>query len=294
MMHQKPGFSVIEFLISIMISAMLMTGALTIYQQISKGMIKMESLTQSDISGIIAKNRLSQDLQGLCTLWFADDNHEHKGPTEKTDTSQNQSSTAKKNSYLYAESKDKQFFILTFITSSTLQTYLNPKYQCARVVYRLKPATNMSQAGTDPQEQLFTLERKEDQTISNSFDIEKIQEGQFYTVAKNILSCTIEYGFINIAPDKRKDSLETPWTTTWVDHWGTSGSMKESSDYNPTLPDIVRVKMTVKEKTDKTSKMIEFYCILPQSKEVKFQSFAHKRHLVARQQNGANGPTVQS
>lgn len=301
-MNRQPGFSVIELVISIMISAMLMTGALTIYQQISKSMVTMQALTQADITCTIVKNRLSQDLMGLCPLWFTSDNQQQPETSAKdakmaAQEAKQKSTSVKpqnpniiKNSYLYAQSKDKQFTYLTFITTSTLKTYTTPQYKCARVVYALKPSEKNSMTSEPDNKKLFILQRKEETKISNEFDKDTITQGEFYTIAKNISNCVFEYGFIDTPQDKRQQQPEQEWKLKWVNHWGTSDDMKESSEYTPTMPSILRVKMTIQENPEKPGKEHEFYCLLPQSSDVTFQSFAQKRYLEER--NAKQPPVI--
>jgi len=311
LLRAKAGFSVIEFVISIMISAMLMTASLTIYQQISRGMATIQVLTQEDIACTIVKNRLSLDLMGLCPLWFTAETQ--TSPTSpdtqpkagqltqevqpKAITTEPQNPNAQKNNYLFAQSKDNQFTYLTFITTSTLQTYVNPQYRCVRVVYALKQDETKSKNKDQNNPTLFTLQRKQESKISNTFDKETITQGEFYTIAKNISKCVLEYGFIDASAQQREQQPEQEWKIKWVDHWGTSdntpGNKNESNDYVPTLPDIIRVKLTIQENPDKPGKEHEFCCLLPQSKEATFQSFAQKRKLEQRNAKAASTPPGQ-
>ena len=169
-MNKQPGFSVIELTISIMISAFLMTAALTIYHQISKGMTKMQYLTTQDTAIMIIKHRLTIDLQGLSPLWFADDQYEELKAKAKATPDTSAPKTAApttpqkeidpnhpNNGYLFAQSKDGQFQFLTFVTTNALPGYPCNPYRCVRVVYALSK---------DPHHKnLFILQRKQEQTI---------------------------------------------------------------------------------------------------------------------------------
>lgn len=289
-MNRQPGFSVIEFVISIMISAMLMTAALTIYQQISKGMVTIQRLTQQDIEVMIIKNRLSQDLIGLCPLWFSNNPPQSSTDSAKQDPKQPaqpqttpitpENPSLQKSNFLYSQNENENLKYLTFVTTSTLQTYTNPQYECARVVYALTTDTKNSK--------LFLLQRKEEAKISSDFNKESILLGEFYTLAKNISKCIFEYGFIDTPLQERQEKLDQEWKLKWVDHWGTSDDKKQSTDYIPTMPDIVRVKITIQENPEMPGKEHEIYCLLTLSKELTFQSFAQKRKL--EQQNAKATP----
>src|SRR3990167_4155515 len=127
MNHKQAGFSIIEMMISIMISAMLMTAALTIYNQISKGTVSVARITQQDTQMMVLRDRLAADLQGLMPLWFTPEQYEklagmnkkEAGPnaTEKTPTTQ-PAGNNKRNNFLYAQSQNDQFHLLTFITTN--------------------------------------------------------------------------------------------------------------------------------------------------------------------------------
>lgn len=282
-MNKQPGFSVIELTISIMISAFLMTAALTIYHQISKGLTKMQFLTTQDTTVAIVKHRLSIDLQGLSPLWFSDDQYEELKTTAKesqsNSTPKTTPATTKKspeadpnnpsNGYLFAQSNNNQFQLLTFVTTNALPGYPCTPYRCVRVVYVLKQ---------DPHHNnFFLLQRKEEHAISTKLNLEKLTQGHFYTIAKNITNCTIEYGFIDIPPDKRNQQSNQAWKMKWVHSWGQPTDEKKEEDYIPTLPDLIKLKITLQENTERPSQEHEICCLLPISNQVTFQSFAQQR-----------------
>jgi|GEM_PF-1317180 len=286
-MNKQPGFSVIELTISIMISAFLMTAALTIYHQISKGMTKMQYLTTQDTAIMIVKHRLAIDLQGLCPLWFADDQYEElrtkANTTPDTTTPKATAPTTPQketdpnspnNGYLFAQSKDTQFQFLTFVTTNALPGYPSTPYRCVRVVYALNK---------DPHnENLFVLQRKQELAISTKLNIEKLTQGTFYTIAKNITKCSIEYGFIDIPPDKRTQQSNQAWKMKWVDNWGRSTQEKQEEDYVPTLPDIIKLKISIQQNPDRPAQEHELCCLLPISNQVTFKSFAQERAASAK------------
>jgi len=279
-MNKQPGFSVIELMISIMLSAFLMTAALTIYNQISSGMVKMQYLTSQDTAIMIVKNRLSIDLQGLCPLWFEDDQYEElKAKAKQSDATAKTNSPAEpnkntdpnnpSNGYLFAQSKETLFQFLTFVTTNALPGYPSNPYRCVRVVYALTKDPNHSN--------LFLLQRKQEQAISTKLNIEKLTQGNFYTLAKNITKCSIEYGFVDIAPDKRDQLSNQAWKMKWTNSWGSPAQETKEEDYVPKLPDIIKLKMSLQENPDRPAQEHEICCLLPISNQVTFKSFAQER-----------------
>jgi prepilin-type N-terminal cleavage/methylation domain-containing protein len=208
MKHRQSGFSVIEMMISLVLSAMLMTISLTIYNQISKGAGNIQRITQNDTQVMILHNRLSADLAGLCPLWFTQEHYEKlKKAKEPKDVQENaksiptnNSSSKKRNNFLYAQSNGAQFDLLTFVTTNALQVYGDKPRRTVRIVYLLQPEGHGLTT--------FKLMRKEDDTISGDFDLEKLKTGKFDQIAHKITECKIEYGFIETT-SKKPDSAQT-------------------------------------------------------------------------------------
>ncbi|MBP9764911.1 prepilin-type N-terminal cleavage/methylation domain-containing protein [Candidatus Babeliales bacterium] len=276
-MNKQSGFSVIEMLISMMLSAMLMTAALTIYNQINKGVNKVDLIATNDSAIMIFHNRITQDLAGLYPLWLA------QKPSEETPKEPNQNAkeqekpkdsnpaeTTQQNEqglkalFLYApEKKDqKHFDYITFITSNPMQTYPAQGQQSVRVVYKVVSDPNQPSA--------FMIQRKEETSISPYIDPEKIMGGDFYTIVSSVQSIQIEYGFIEKSPEERKKNPDDPWTLKWVSSWGSSDKTS-SENYIPTMPDAVRIKITLIRKADQKTFDYESYCMIPVCKEKPFE-----------------------
>lgn len=262
--YLKSGFSVIELIISFMISSILLTASLTIYNQISKSCSKIQDTTTQDLAVTILQKRLSNDLLGLCPLWFVQNDIKNNTQAKKT-TERN--TDLQENNYFYAQTKDGHLDCMTFISTNTLEAYPYPEYYIARIVYLLKKDPN--------KEKFFLLQRKEETQISNEFNIEKLKEGRFYTIVENIKKCKLEYGF----SEKNEKNQDTESKIKWVQKWPDQDSkeQKDTKETEPSLPDIIRMTIMVQESEYKPEIEHVFYCIVPQSKNIAIPSLAKKR-----------------
>jgi len=267
----KPGLSVIELVIGLMISSILLTATLTIYNQISKSCNKIQSLTSQDLAVMIFQKRLSDDLLGLCPLWFKSEDIK-SGTQAKTPEQKN--SSLKENNYFYAQSQDEQIDFMTFISANTLQAYPAPENYIARIVYILKKDSHKPD--------FFILQRKEESQISNEFDIEKLKEGKFYTIVENVKKCKLEYGFAEKSDNKNEKKSDKEFKIKWVQQWSKEKEeKKDATDKNeeqPNLPDVIRITLTLQEFSYKPETLHVFYCLLPQSKNISIGSLAQKRN----------------
>ncbi len=274
MKHDALGFSVLEVIISIMISAMLMTASLTIYNQISKGALSVARITQTDTQIMILHNRLAADLQGLIPLWFTAQHYEQLKKSDQAKdakeitSSKNNSSSAKQNNFLYAQSNNDQFDILTFVTTNALQVYGDQPIRTVRVVYMLKS-----------QGQTFKLLRKEERAISGEFDLEKLKSGKFDQIAHKITKCVIEYGFIETDTKKTGETKDAqkPFEFKFVSKWGGATESNTQEDKTPTLPDILKLTISIQENLNHEAKTYELFCTIPASHAPAIKSFAQKR-----------------
>lgn len=267
--YLKPGFSIIELVIGIMISSVLITISLTIYNQINKSCNKIQNITSQDLSMMILQKRMSDDLLGLCPLWFTQE--DIKQSTQPKNIAPNTDST-KNNNYFYAQTTDEQLDFMTFVSTNTLQAYPEPEHYIARIVYVLKKDLQ--------KENFFTLQRKEETQISQEFNIEKIKEGKFYTIVENIKKCKLEYGFIEKPEDQKEQNVSKEWKFKWVQQWSEQQNKekKDQKEKAPNLPDIIRITITLQEFTYQAETIHTFYCMLPQSKNISLTSLAKKRN----------------
>lgn len=275
MIHRQSGFSILEMIISIMISAMLMTASLTIYKQISKSAFMVQKVTSLDTQIMILHNRLSTDLQGLYPLWFTTEHYEQLAKAKKSDknpeipTSANFGSK-KRNNFLYAQSQNNQFEILTFITSNALQVFGDKQIRTVRIVYVLQP---------DPSHpNTFKLMRKEEDAISGDFDLEKLKNGKLNQIAHKITKCTIEYGYIKpTKQSEQQEPLDKAPQFTFVSQWGQQQDKQKEDEKMPLLPDIIKLTMKIQYQPDQEEKSYELLCPIPACHATAIKSFAQKR-----------------
>lgn len=272
MKTQQSGFSVIELVVSMMLASILMTASLTIYNQITKSMSKMQTMITTDTSIMIFKHRLSAELQGLCPLWYSQ--RQQKELEKKTDAkkkSQNAEDaepetpkTALDHPYLFAKI-DENSLVLTFVTTNSLSNYPYSLYRCARVVYKLTQ---------DPKNaQLFQLQRKEESPYTPNINLEQLAQGTFYPIVNHVKQCSIEYGII----ERQKKSDPHPGALgtkiTWAKEWQTPDPKKqEKKDSNtddddaqqPNAPDMIKIMISTQESPEAPIKEheLQFYLIV--------------------------------
>ena len=268
MIHQKSGFTLLEVIIGIMISATLMTVSLTIYQSISKSGQKIDKIIKLDTQIMILHQRLSTDITGLMPLWFNKEQYEElKNKKDDFVKKHTPIGPEKRNNFLYAQSSNKSFDILTFVTTNALTSFGDKQIRCVRVVYILEadkayPAT-------------FKLMRKEDDTVSADFNIEKLKTGKFIEIARHITSCSIEYGFIKSTKEPKTEQPNKDFT--FVSEWGQDQIEDKKNDDLPSLPDIIKISLKVQyhEKDEEIS--YELFCPIPTSHAKMIKSFAKQR-----------------
>jgi hypothetical protein len=250
---------------------------------------------------MILHNRLAADLQGLCPLWFTKEHYEKlKKEKESKDDKQNiapainNSSSKKRNNFLYAQSNDQQFDLLTFVTTNALQVYGDKQIRTVRVVYVLQPENNDAHT--------FKLMRKEDDNVSGDFDLEKLKAGMFNQIAHKITQCSIEYGFIESKGKKADDAKNSdkPFEFKFVSKWGGATDSEKEDEKMPTLPDILKLTIKIQQSPNVDSKSYELFCTIPTCHAPALKSFAQKRQEEEKQKpktpetNGPAAPTQNS
>lgn len=281
------GFSLFEFVVSMMISSILLTASLTIYHQISKGALRVQRITTNDTKIMIATNRLSTDLSGISPLWFTTEHYEKiknlkkssptmpiKDQTPSSDPLPATKQKIEKNNFLFSQNADQNFNILTFVTSNAMQMYGNNDQHFVRVVYKLIPTQN--------NEKLFKLMRKQTSNPTSSFNVEELKSGSFYELASNITKINIEYGFIDQPKAEREKQPEKKLILGWANSWGASDDMKQTSDYRPILPEIVKLKISFLQDNDRPEISYEAFIPICVSQDASLQSFAEKRYYTQR------------
>ncbi|MBI2353319.1 prepilin-type N-terminal cleavage/methylation domain-containing protein [Candidatus Dependentiae bacterium] len=300
------GFTLLELMIGFMISTLLITVSFTIYQQIARSTQFVATIAATDTQIMILNDRLRKDILGILPLWFlkkdyeqntknaagvspipklakenkeakeiASETHESLQAEEKIDEKE-----MKANNFFCSMNKDDGTFdYVSFVTTSALQVYQSCHNPCVRVVYSLKQDGKNSYG-----QQKLRLLRKE--LTDLEFDQDKVSSPEnFYEIAQNIKSFSIEYGFIDpmksgdtktkesLAPkqiEKAPDIIELTWLKDWVDK-------KENSIQKTLFPKFIKIKIAfLQEKSDHEKEYNLCYSIFIDN-ITPYHSFTHSR-----------------
>ena len=188
----KSGFSTLELIMAIALSAIIMTALFEIYYQVTRNMNRVERFVFEDTQVLTLKSRLGKDLSGLSAIWFTQGEIEaqqlallQKGSPVKKPLSDKRKSSK----FFYSVNKDKNLDVVTFVTTSALQSYGDVQGRFVRVVYQVEK---------DPKyKDMFRLMRKEISSPTEYIDAEALQPGRFYELAGGIKSIEITYQLID-------------------------------------------------------------------------------------------------
>jgi prepilin-type N-terminal cleavage/methylation domain-containing protein len=203
----NPGFSALELIMVMAVSAIIMTSLFEIYNQVVRNMKKIDRFVTTDSQILTFENRLGKDLLGLSAIWFTQADFEKKlatknasdGTQEKSSSGQQQEK--KSSRYFYSSNKNNNLEMLTFVTTSALQSYGATQDRFVRVVYRLEK---------DPKHPgNLRLMRKEILTVSEYIDDDALKAGKFYELATNIASLEMTYQFIDVAELKKQQQAKS-------------------------------------------------------------------------------------
>lgn len=189
-MKRQSGFSSLELVMAMAISAIIMTSLLEIYNQVSRNMLRIERFVFEDTQLLALRNRFGKDLSGLSAIWFtqadvevkqlAIDGHANPLPTaEKKKTSQ----------YFYSVNKDKHLDILTFVTTNALQSYGAVQSRFVRIVYQMED--DPAHVG------MFRLMRKEIIMPTENIDEQSLKPGKFYELVGGIKTLEMTYQLVD-------------------------------------------------------------------------------------------------
>lgn len=274
MNHCTRGFSALEMIVSLMISAMLLSNVLLIYNQISKASIAAQRVISLDEQITILHDRLSTDLQGLVPLWFnkklydqlKKENEQKSDLAKQVEQEPTTQESGKDNNFLYAQSNNNQFEFLTFVTNNALQVYSDNQLRTVRVIYFTQ---------NNPEINTFKLMRKEDPTISSEINLEKLKKGQAFVIADFLTHCSIEYGFFKKSKDK-----DQPAQLQFVSEWGKEQTKKnddKDEEKTPSLPEIIKLTLKAQFKPEQEVKTYELYCTMGTNASTPLKSFAQIR-----------------
>lgn len=289
----KPGFSILEFVIGAMISTILITAAFTVYDSISRSSRKIQLISTEDTKIMLFYHRLQKDLTSLCPLWFTKEPYEKakstssssekesSKPKPPTQPSEQKDPNIHENGFFYAQTnKNNELEYFTFVTTEGMHVFDEPSNPLVRIVYRLIK---------DPQyQQNLLLQRKEIHTISSDFkEQEIINEGKFYTLIDTILSCKIDFIFIDTPKEKKDEQADKEITLKNLKNWGANKETSENSDTHeqqPVFPQFIKFRIKFANTQEKE----------PAEHEIVFQIFASPQSkltpLIEQKNNNAKPP----
>jgi len=191
----SPGFSAIELIMVMAISAILVTNLFQIYNQVAKNMARVDQFVLQDTQLITLHNRLSKDFDGFSAIWFTQAELQARlqakdKQSEKQEKIVEKKDDDKKNcKFLYSINKNENLDTLIFMTTSSLQSYAAAESRFVKVIYQLIP---------DPvHKDLYSLMRKEIFAPTEDIQPESLQNGTFYELINGIKSMKVEYVLVD-------------------------------------------------------------------------------------------------
>lgn len=227
------GFTLIEIVIAIAISAMLSYSLFFVFYQVQKSVNVVERLISNDSAILIFQNQFEKDITGafIPQHWFLEEQKSLPSGLKEQKPQQQQQQKIEK---VFSVETDKNIITnITFITCNPLQTYDNYKPRVVRVEYQLKPAENDS----------YILSRKE----SLELDIKKFKDTK--DASFDLLARIKEFSFVFIYPvekeqqgsrDKKKKDIELKEAISWP--------LKEDKDAKtklPLMPKFIKLKIVL-------------------------------------------------
>lgn len=291
----KPGFSLFELIIGLLISTILTTICFTIYQQIARSTQFVHRTITNDTKAMILRSRLQQDLLGVTPLWFTPAKYEALakkagGPENRDDKTEQKESKVDENgdNFFYAKNhqdgtdKGGTLDLFSFVTTSGMQMYGSESKMCVRVVYSLKKNPSS--------EQNFSLFRKEIE--AGEFSIKAASSSEyFYEIASLVKSCSVEYGFIDKpqAKTKKEEKPEpqnqAPEKITWLNSWEAKQDKSEKAEKKPLIPKFIKMKLVFFQPNIAHEQEYEFLLTTPIDGTITYQSFTKKSHQPGEQGN---------
>ena len=236
----SPGFSVVELMMVMAVSAIMMTILFGIYNQVMGNAQKIERCVVQDAQILTLENRLYKDFIGISAIWFTQsDLDKQRAAKDAKDivgaiNQQSQQIKKKSSSYFYSINKQSNLEMMTFVTTSALQSYGATQDRFVRIVYKIE---------SDPHYQgNFRLMRKEILNVTEYIDDEALKAGKFYELAGNIGSFETTYHFVDVqelkkqqkaqsekdgAPALKSDSTENKQLIRSVKEWKEEKKKKE-------------------------------------------------------------------
>ncbi len=252
----KPGFSLIELLVSTVIASMIIMGLLTTLYMTTRIQTQVDQSTKEIMRVSLIYRLLGRDSMGVFlpksvaqeTAGEEKDQKTEAQPQEKKEEAQDKKKkedvTVKK--VFYATGKNDNFELLTFVTSSAIPIFVSPvsgtnKSRIARVVYRLEKDTQKPNS--------LKLTRQE----GTDLNYESYQPGaqnapRIYEVANDIKQMKISY-FVHPIPKKKEGEkpAEQEEKIVWQKKIDWKPQTKEEREKNPLpfAPQQIEIQLTL-------------------------------------------------
>jgi len=200
-MNKQQGFSALELIMVMAVSAIMMTTLLQIYNQVTRNMLRVERFVFEDTQILTLKNRFASDLIGLSAIWFTQAELEAQQAAKDATKTLPAAEKKKCSKYFYSVNKNGHLDILTFVTTNALQSYGSVQSRFVRIVYQVEK---------DPRhENMLRLMRKEIVMPTENIDEESLKPGKFYELVGGITSIEMKYQLVDKAAlQKHEAALE--------------------------------------------------------------------------------------
>ncbi len=239
--NMQPGFSALELVMVMAISAIIMTSLFEIYNQIMHNMQRVDRFVQADTNIVTLKNRFENDLMGISAIWFTQADVSKNKKDQNSAQAQNQSEKDAQimSRYFYSMNKNGNLDMITFITTSALQSYDGMQNRCVRVVYKIEQ---------DPRhEKSLRLMRKEIYQWTENIGEQDLKSGKFYELASDIVSIEMTYHLIDtVAYNKQQQEKKSKDSAIQ--------SGKQDQNVKPLMRSVKEWKEEQKKDSDKKNK----------------------------------------
>ncbi|MDP3787784.1 MAG: type II secretion system protein [Candidatus Chromulinivorax sp.] len=243
------GFSALELIMVMAVSAIMMTVLLEIYNQVMRNMVRVDRFVFEDTQLLTLRNRFEQDLAGLSAVWFTQADVEGKKLAAEGKKAEGQEASFTKASpdtvggqaqqtsqYFYSVNKNKNLDMLTFVTTNALQSYGNVQDRFVRVVYKVEQ--DFAHAG------MFRLMRKEIPLPTESIDEQKNEKQKtFYELVGGIKSIEMTYQLVDKTELQKRSAAEK--------EEGKNITKSASQENKPIIRSVKQWKFDDKKSTEK-------------------------------------------
>ncbi len=200
------GFSLLEIIVALLLSAIILTTVMQITFRITKQDASAKKHISKDVKLMMMHMQLLQDISGLCALVYEEaekgDEKDGAGPTEKKSDEKPIEKSEKKDDkqpedirkYFYSVNKDNHLDFFTFVTTHSLTFYGQKAEPLVRVSYKM--LEGKEGAG-------FSLVRKE--SISLKFEKDE-KPGKSAVLLDGIKRFEVTYFYVKPKKEEKQPS----------------------------------------------------------------------------------------